>query len=77
MGIFLLWATWAHEYMAIFVKIYGLLLGLLAINLKARQSHRETTSMTSAFCFYLSHWQAYVEIRTSNPRRGGRRSQEV
>ena len=20
MGIFLLWATWAHEYMAIFVK---------------------------------------------------------
>ena len=23
MGIFLLWATWAHEYMAIFVKIYG------------------------------------------------------
>ena len=21
MGIFLLWATWAHEYMAIFVKI--------------------------------------------------------
>ena len=24
MGIFLLWATWAHEYMAIFVKIDGL-----------------------------------------------------
>ena len=23
MEIFLLWATWAHEYMAIFVKIYG------------------------------------------------------
>ena len=23
MGIFLLWATWAHEYMAIFVKIDG------------------------------------------------------
>ena len=23
MGIFLLWPTWAHEYMAIFVKIYG------------------------------------------------------
>ena len=23
MGNFLLWATWAHEYMAIFVKIYG------------------------------------------------------
>ena len=23
MGIFLLWATWVHEYMAIFVKIYG------------------------------------------------------
>ena len=23
MGIVLLWATWAHEYMAIFVKIYG------------------------------------------------------
>ena len=22
MGIVLLWATWAHEYMAIFVKIY-------------------------------------------------------
>ena len=22
MGIFVLWATWAHEYMAIFVKIY-------------------------------------------------------
>ena len=22
MGIFLLWATWPHEYMAIFVKIY-------------------------------------------------------
>ena len=21
MGIFVLWATWAHEYMAIFVKI--------------------------------------------------------
>ena len=21
MGIFLLWATWAHKYMAIFVKI--------------------------------------------------------
>ena len=21
MGFFLLWATWAHEYMAIFVKI--------------------------------------------------------
>ena len=21
MGIFLLWATWAHEYMAVFVKI--------------------------------------------------------
>ena len=21
MGIFLLWATWAHEYMVIFVKI--------------------------------------------------------
>ena len=21
MGIFLLWATWVHEYMAIFVKI--------------------------------------------------------
>ena len=21
MGIFLLWATWAHEYMAMFVKI--------------------------------------------------------
>ena len=21
MGIFLLWATWAHEYMTIFVKI--------------------------------------------------------
>ena len=23
MGIFRLWATWAHEHMAIFVKIYG------------------------------------------------------
>ena len=23
MGIFLLWATWAHEYIAIFVKIDG------------------------------------------------------
>ena len=23
MGIFLLWATSAHEYMAIFVKMYG------------------------------------------------------
>ena len=23
MGIFLLWATWVHEYMAIFVKIDG------------------------------------------------------
>ena len=23
MGIVLLWATWAHEYMAIFVNIYG------------------------------------------------------
>ena len=23
MGIFLLWATWAHEYMAIFVKRQG------------------------------------------------------
>ena len=23
MGIFLLWATWAHEYKAIFVKIDG------------------------------------------------------
>ena len=23
MGIFLLWATWAHEYMANFVKIDG------------------------------------------------------
>ena len=23
MGIFLLWATWAHEYMAIFVNIHG------------------------------------------------------
>ena len=23
MGIFLLWATWAHEYVAIFVKIDG------------------------------------------------------
>ena len=23
MGNFLLWATWVHEYMAIFVKIYG------------------------------------------------------
>ena len=23
MGIFLLWATWAHEYMAIFVNIDG------------------------------------------------------
>ena len=23
MGIFLLWATWVHEYKAIFVKIYG------------------------------------------------------
>ena len=23
MGIFLLWATWAHEYMAVFVKIDG------------------------------------------------------
>ena len=23
MGIFLLWATWAHEYMAIFFKIDG------------------------------------------------------
>ena len=23
MGIFLLWAMWAHEYMAIFVKMYG------------------------------------------------------
>ena len=22
MGIFLLWVTWAHEYMAIFVKNY-------------------------------------------------------
>ena len=22
MGIFLLWATWAHEYTVIFVKIY-------------------------------------------------------
>ena len=24
MGIFLLWATWAHEYMAIFVKLMGI-----------------------------------------------------
>ena len=23
MGNFLLWAMWVHEYMAIFVKIYG------------------------------------------------------
>ena len=23
MGIFLLWASWAHEYIAIFVKIDG------------------------------------------------------
>ena len=23
MGIFLLWATWVHEYMSIFVKIDG------------------------------------------------------
>ena len=23
MGIVLLWATWAHEYMAICVKMYG------------------------------------------------------
>ena len=23
MGIVLLWATWVHEYMAIFVKNYG------------------------------------------------------
>ena len=23
MGIFVLWARWAHEYMAIFVNIYG------------------------------------------------------
>ena len=23
MGIFLLWATWVHEYIAIFVKMYG------------------------------------------------------
>ena len=23
MGIFLLWATWAHEFMAIFVKVDG------------------------------------------------------
>ena len=23
MEIFLLWAMWAHEYMGIFVKIYG------------------------------------------------------
>ena len=24
MGIFLLWATWAHEYMAIFSKFIGI-----------------------------------------------------
>ena len=24
MGIFLLWATWTHEYMAIFLKVTGI-----------------------------------------------------